>query len=97
MSLLRPAQTCNCSQTSHTVDLFPHWCKGCFGEVCTPQQAEQRTRFFDRSRSYVINYNLGKDIVRRYVESRAGSGDSGKRWQEFVQLISSPRLPSSLR
>ena len=65
--------------------------------MSTPPQAEQRTRFFDRYRSYVINYNLGKDLVKQYVESRAGSGGAAKRWEEFVKLISSPRLPSGLR
>jgi hypothetical protein len=65
--------------------------------MSTPQQAEQRTRFFDGYRSYVINYNLGKDLVKQYVESRAGSGGAAKRWEEFVKLISSPRLPSGLR
>jgi len=58
--------------------------------------AEQRTRFFDTYRSYVINYNLGKDLVKQYVESRAG-GQTHKRWQEFVKLLASPRLPSALR
>ena len=28
-------------------------------------------QFFDQYRSYVINYNLGKDLVRNYVERRA--------------------------
>ena len=37
-----------------------------------PVRAEQRTRFFDTYRSYVINYNLGKDLVKHYVESRGG-------------------------
>ncbi len=59
-------------------------------------RAAQRVRFFDQYRSYVINYNLGKDIVRRYIESRAGD-DHAKRWQEFEKLLSTPRLPSSLR
>jgi hypothetical protein len=58
--------------------------------------AEQRTRFFDTYRSYVINYNLGKDLVKQYVESRGGSQPE-KRWQEFVNLLASPRLPSALR
>jgi hypothetical protein len=65
--------------------------------MSTPQQAEQRIKFFDKYRSYVINYNLGKDMVKQFVEARAGAEDAGKRWQEFVQLMSSPRLPSSLR
>jgi hypothetical protein len=61
-------------------------------------RAAQRVRFFDQYRSYVINYNLGKDMVRRYIESRGGTPDEpAKRWQEFEKLLSSPRLPSGLR
>jgi hypothetical protein len=54
-------------------------------------RAEQRVRFVDQYRSYVINYNLGKDMVAAYIESRGPD-----RWTEFARLISSPRLPSSL-
>jgi len=60
-------------------------------------RAEQRTRFFDQYRSYVINYNLGKDLVRQYIESRGGTADRpDQRWREFEGLLSSPRLPSGL-
>ena len=59
-------------------------------------RAEQRTRFFDAYRSYVINYNLGQDLVKQYVESKSG-GDSTRRWNEFVKLLASPRLPSGLK
>jgi len=63
----------------------------------TPR-AEQRVRFIDQYRSYVINYNLGKDLVRAYVESRAGrEATPDRRWREFAALLSSPRLPSGLR
>lgn len=63
----------------------------------TPRdRAEQRIRFFDQYRSYVINYNLGKDLVRRYIEARAGTEAREKRWEEFEKLLSSPRLPSGL-
>ncbi len=66
--------------------------------MMAPVRAEQRTRFFDTYRSYVINYNLGKDLVKHYVESRAGAGaPAAKRWDEFVRLLASPRLPSGLR
>jgi hypothetical protein len=62
------------------------------------ERAKQRVRFIDAYRSYVINYNLGQDLVRQYIESRGGTdGNSVKRWEEFNQLISSPRLPSGLR
>jgi hypothetical protein len=61
-------------------------------------RAAQRVRFFDQYRSYVINYNYGKDLVRRFIESRGGTADHpDKRWQEFERLLSSPRLPSGLR
>jgi len=64
--------------------------------LMTHDRAAQRVRFFDQYRSYVINYNLGKDMVRDYVERRA-AGDPARRWQEFAALLSSPRLPSGLR
>ena len=61
-------------------------------------RAAQRVRFFDQYRSYVINYNLGKDLVRQYIESRGGAPrDAPRRWREFEALLSSPRLPSGLR
>jgi len=61
-------------------------------------RAAQRVRFFDQYRSYVINYNYGKDLVRTFIESRGGTPDRpDRRWQEFETLLSSPRLPSGLR
>ena len=63
--------------------------------LMSPQRAEQRTRFMDQYRSYVINYNLGQDLVKDYVERRAG-GRADRRWDAFVQLLASPRLPSGL-
>jgi hypothetical protein len=59
------------------------------------ERAKQRMRFVDQYRSYVINYNLGKDMVAQYIDARA-AGDSGKRWAAFAELLSSPRLPSGL-
>jgi hypothetical protein len=58
-----------------------------------PERAKQRLKFIEQYRSYVINYNLGKDLVARYIESHGGIE---KRWPEFYRLISSPRLPSGL-
>ena len=62
-----------------------------------PDRAQQRVRFIEQYRSYVINYNLGKDMVRRYIESRGGSAIRRSRWAEFATLLSSPRLPSGLQ
>ena len=64
--------------------------------LAEPAHAAKRVRFIDRYRSYVINYNLGEDLVEHYVESRAG-GDAQRRWAVFGELNSSPRLPSTIR
>jgi hypothetical protein len=61
-------------------------------------RARQRIRFFDQYRSYVINYNLGQDMVRAYIESRGGTPDRPEvRWREFTRLLASPRLPGGLK
>ena len=64
----------------------------------TRPRAEQRVRFIDQYRSYVINYNLGKDLVRAYIERKMGRDRTPqRRWREFTALLSSPRLPSGLK
>ncbi|MGI9264263.1 MAG: hypothetical protein ACR2QU_05005 [Gammaproteobacteria bacterium] len=50
--------------------------------------------FIEAYRGYVINYNLGKDMVRTHVEN-AGDGEE-ERWQVFTRLLSTPRLPGDL-
>jgi hypothetical protein len=66
--------------------------------LMSKERATQRVRFMDQYRSYVINYNLGKDLVRTYIESRPGvAGNAERRWDEFEKLLSSPRLPSTLK
>jgi hypothetical protein len=64
--------------------------------LMSPERAKQRVRFTDQYRSYVINYNLGRDMVGQYVERKAGT-DERKRWDVFEELLSTPRLPSSLK
>ena len=62
-----------------------------------PDRAMQRTRFMDDYRSYVINYNLGRDLVAEYVERLGGTADQPeRRWEAFGSLLASPRLPSGL-
>ena len=66
--------------------------------LSSPERAEQRTRFMDRYRSYVINYNYGQDLVREFIERRGGTeANPEKRWEELKTLLGSPRLPSGLR
>jgi hypothetical protein len=64
--------------------------------VLEPARAQQQVKFRQRYRSYVINYNLGEDMVKRYIEKRSGK-DPEKRWSEFGKLLSSPRLPSGIQ
>ncbi|MEE9374112.1 MAG: hypothetical protein V3V00_13755 [Saprospiraceae bacterium] len=65
--------------------------------LSAPDKALQRTRFFDQYRSYVINYNLGKDIVSDYVEAMGGTNENtDKRWEIFKELLSNPHTASSL-
>ncbi len=64
--------------------------------MMAPDRAAQRTRFFDQYRSYVINYNLGKDLVAAFVDARS-EGLAAERWNTFADLLASPRLPSGLR
>jgi len=57
--------------------------------------AEKRVSFIETYRSYVINYNLGQDMVRGYVY-RAGKTDDA-RWKAMERVISEPTVPADLR
>lgn len=53
--------------------------------------------FIRTNRSYVINYNYGKDLVKNYIESNGGTDkDPAKRWQLFAKLLSNPVTPADL-
>lgn len=71
-------------------------------ELYPVEKAPQRISFFDVNRSYVINYNVGKDLVKDYVEykTRGATTEPEKTelgWQVFEQLLSTPLLPSNLK
>ncbi|MEX0691833.1 MAG: hypothetical protein WD934_07000 [Gemmatimonadales bacterium] len=61
--------------------------------LMAPERATQRIRFIERYRSYVINYNLGMDLVAAHVEAVP----DGQRWARFLDLLSTPRIASTLR
>ncbi|MET1256445.1 hypothetical protein [Aliikangiella maris] len=63
--------------------------------LMSEQKAKQRVRFVDTYGAYVINYNWGKDLVKKWVDSGDDQSREG-RWQRFSQLLSSPRLPKTL-
>ena len=60
-----------------------------------PVRAQQRLRFIEKYRSYVITYNHGLQLVGDWVEARA-RGDAGRRWEIFTELISTPQFASGL-
>lgn len=70
-------------------------------QLYPPEKAGQRIQFYDANRGYVINYNLGADLVKKYVERHVTSKDpataKAQKWAAFKQLLSSPRLASGLR
>ena len=63
--------------------------------LSTRERAEQRLRFIDTYRSYVINYNLGRDLVGAFIAREAGD-DRQARWQVLERLLSQPMAPSDL-
>jgi hypothetical protein len=58
-------------------------------------KAKKSVSFIRRNRSYVINYNYGKDLVKAYVEGKAG-GSIEKKWEAFGWLLSNTLLKPDL-
>lgn len=59
------------------------------------ERAEKTMSFIETYRSYVINYNLGKDLVKEYI-GRKSMNRIEDRWKNFEFLISTPQTPSGL-
>ncbi len=55
------------------------------------ERAEQSVRFIETYRGYVLNYNLGQDLVKAYVEA---AGDDP--WTAFERLLTTPLSASDL-
>ena len=66
-------------------------------QLRTPESAEKGLEFMAAYRGYVINYNVGLDMVEAYVERAAPDGDPAARWSAFTRLLSSPMLPADLQ
>ncbi|MBK0378240.1 hypothetical protein I5M19_02920 [Mucilaginibacter sp. SD-g] len=59
------------------------------------ETAEKSISFIKKYRSYVINYNYGQDLVKRYVEKNGGNTPE-KRWDIFGHLLSNEITPQEL-
>lgn len=67
-------------------------------QLFSREKAEKRIAFIEQYRSYVINYNLGEDMVRDYVERNGGIPEyPGRRWEVFKELLLHPQTPSGLK
>ena len=64
-------------------------------QLQSKERAEKSLDFTDQYRSYVINYGLGQDMVRAYVE--AAGTDPKARWARMEKILSEPTLPSDLK
>jgi len=63
----------------------------------TKDSADKYVSFIEKYRSYVINYNLGMDIVKDYIERNGGTeNNTAKRWELFEHLLSTPQTPGGL-
>jgi len=66
--------------------------------LMTVEKAEKNIQFIEKYRSYVINYNLGKNIVKDYVIKSGGTENNPeKRWEIFQKILSTPQTPSGLK
>jgi hypothetical protein len=63
-------------------------------QLVSEARAKQSVSFTKQYRSYVINYNIGRDMVARDIERLP---DTKARWQRMEQLLSEPTLPSDLQ
>jgi hypothetical protein len=63
-------------------------------QLVSKARAEQSVSFTEQYRSYVINYGLGQDMVRTYIEGAGAT--QAERWAAMRRILSEPTLPSDL-
>lgn len=60
------------------------------------ESAVKSVSFIKANRSYVINYNYGKRLVKQYIEKKAGTA-ADKQWETFGWLLSNEVRPEELQ
>lgn len=60
------------------------------------ESAKKTMSFIKANRSYVINYNYGKRLVKQYIEKKAGN-NADKQWEAFGWLLSNEVKPGELQ
>jgi hypothetical protein len=64
--------------------------------LMSPQRAAMRMNFIRDYRSYVINYNLGEELISNYIKIHTLSGDPDSRWRIFTHILTTPLTASDL-
>jgi hypothetical protein len=63
----------------------------------SPERAESGVKFIENYRSYVINYNVGRQAVDDYMQRKGATADNPeRRWEVFTELLSTPNTASSI-
>lgn len=62
--------------------------------MMTASRAEQRMNFIDQYRGYVINYNVGLEKVRNWVEKNSNTDQ--ERWDNYIKIMEEAMLASEL-
>ena len=63
--------------------------------LVSKERADKSVRFTETYRGYVINYNLGRDLVQSYVEREMANGVDA--WMAFEGILTTPTSASDLR
>jgi hypothetical protein len=67
-------------------------------ELKTPEKAARSVRFVEQYRSYIVNYAVGEDMVKQYVEKRIGqTRKAAARWRLLEELFATPHTPADLQ
>ena len=58
------------------------------------ERADQSVRFIEKYRGYVLNYNIGRDLVADFIEET--TSDDVSAWDAFATLLSTPLAASDI-
>ncbi len=64
--------------------------------LLSPERAQKLVDFFDQFRTYIVNYYVGYDLVKEFMES-GGAGPAAESWKKFERILSTPQVPSGLK
>ncbi|QEC66484.1 hypothetical protein FRZ67_03940 [Panacibacter ginsenosidivorans] len=60
------------------------------------ETAKKSIDFIRKNRSYIINYNYGKDLVGQYITAKGGDASAEKKWEVFGELLSNEVMTTDL-